>query len=63
VQDIILKADSHSAHKKYPAFFMKPEGSLPCSQKHATGPYPEPAESSSPHRSLDYISINIKNNG
>jgi hypothetical protein len=38
--------------KKYPAFFMEPEGSLPCSQKPATGPYPEPAESSSPHRSL-----------
>jgi hypothetical protein len=37
--------------KKYP-FFMEPEGSLPCSQKSATGPYPEPAESSSPHRSL-----------
>jgi hypothetical protein len=35
--------------KKYPAFFMEPEGSLPCSQKPATGPYPEPAESSSPH--------------
>jgi hypothetical protein len=38
--------------KKYPAFFMEPEGSPPCSQKPATGPYPEPAESSSPHRSL-----------
>jgi hypothetical protein len=38
--------------KKYPAFFMEPEGSLQCSQKPATGLYPEPAESSSPHRSL-----------
>jgi hypothetical protein len=38
--------------KKYPAFFMEPEGSLPCLQKPAIGPYPEPAESSSPHRSL-----------
>jgi hypothetical protein len=28
--------------KKYPAFFMEPEGSSPCSQKPATGPYPEP---------------------
>jgi hypothetical protein len=32
--------------KKYPAFFTEPEGSSPCSQKPATGPYPEPAESS-----------------
>jgi len=31
---------------------LESEGSLPCSQKSATGPYPEPAESSSPHRSL-----------
>jgi hypothetical protein len=38
--------------KQYPAFFMELEGSLPCSQKPATGPYPEPAESSSSHRSL-----------
>jgi hypothetical protein len=52
VQDIILEADCHSAFKKYPAFFMNPEGSLPCSQKPVTGPYPEPAESSSPHQSL-----------
>jgi hypothetical protein len=29
---------------------MEPEGSLPCSQKPATVPYPELAESSSPHR-------------
>jgi hypothetical protein len=38
--------------KKQPAFFMKPEGSLPCSQKPTTWPYPEPAESSSLHRIL-----------
>jgi hypothetical protein len=38
--------------KKYPAFFMEPEGSSPCSEKPATGPYPEPDESSSLHRSL-----------
>jgi len=37
--------------KKYP-FFMELKSSSPCSQKPATGPYPEPAESSSPHRSL-----------
>jgi hypothetical protein len=51
VQDIIWRADYQSTCQKYP-FFMEPEGSLPCSQKPATGPYPEPAESSSPHRSL-----------
>jgi hypothetical protein len=38
--------------KKYPAFFMEPEGSSPRSEKPATGPYPEPAASSSPHISL-----------
>jgi len=31
---------------------MEPEGTAPCSQKRATGPYPELAESTSPHRSL-----------
>jgi hypothetical protein len=51
VQDIIWKADSRLAYKN-PAFFMKPEGSSACSQKPAIGPCPEPAESSSPHRSL-----------
>jgi hypothetical protein len=30
---------------------MEPEGSLPYSNKPATGPYPKPAEFSSPHRS------------
>jgi hypothetical protein len=35
--------------KKYAAFFMEPEGSLPYSQKPATGPCPELTESSSPH--------------
>jgi hypothetical protein len=46
--DIIWKADSHSAFQKDPAFCREPEGSLLCSQKPTTGPYPEPAESSSP---------------
>jgi hypothetical protein len=31
---------------------MEPEGLLLCSQKCATRPHPEPAESISPHRSL-----------
>jgi hypothetical protein len=52
-QDIfLLLQDPIVKTKKYPAFFMEPEGSLPCSQKPTTGPYPEPAESSSPHQSL-----------
>jgi hypothetical protein len=50
VQSIIWKADGHSLVKKI-SFFMETEGSLPCSQKPAAGPYPEPAESSSSHRS------------
>jgi hypothetical protein len=32
VQDIISEAYRHLACKKNPAFFMNPEGSLPCSQ-------------------------------
>jgi hypothetical protein len=52
VQDIILKADCYLARQKISRFPTKPEGSSPCSQKLATGPYLEPAESSSPHRSL-----------
>jgi hypothetical protein len=31
---------------------MEPEDLVPYSQKPATGPYPELAESSSPHQSL-----------
>jgi hypothetical protein len=52
VQGIPWKVDSYLGVKQYPAFFMEPEGSLPYSQKLATGPYPVPAESSSPRRSL-----------
>jgi hypothetical protein len=51
VHDIIWKLIVTQIVKKYPAFFMEPEGSSPCLQKSATGPYPETAESSSPHRS------------
>jgi len=32
---------------------MEPEGSLPCSQESANGPYPEPDESS-PHPSTPF---------
>jgi len=38
--------------KEQPAFSVKPEGSLPCSQKLAIRLYPEPAKSNSPHLSL-----------
>jgi len=37
---------------KISCFLMEPEGSSPCSQKPATGSYPEPVESSLPHWSL-----------
>jgi hypothetical protein len=52
VQDIIWKVDCHSACQKVFCFLMEPEGSLTCSHKPATGPYPKPAESRSSHRSL-----------
>jgi hypothetical protein len=50
-QNIIRKADCHSAYQKIFASVTEPEGSSPCSQKPTTEPYFEPAESSSPHRS------------
>jgi hypothetical protein len=52
VHDIIWKADCHSSCQKISRFLMELEGSLLCSQKPCTGPYPAPANSSSPHRSL-----------
>jgi hypothetical protein len=35
--------------KQQPSFYMEPKGSLQYLQNPATGPYPEPAESSLPH--------------
>jgi hypothetical protein len=35
--------------------FMKPGGSLPCSQEPSTGPYPEPGRSSPYHRILSLV--------
>jgi hypothetical protein len=46
--------------KKYPAFFMEPEGSLACPQKSAIGPYPEPAESNCMNYFIP-ISLHIHN--
>jgi hypothetical protein len=57
VQDIIWKADCHSDCQKYPVSFIAPGGSLPCSQKPSTGPYPEPAEHSLPQLIPIYPSL------
>jgi hypothetical protein len=51
VQNIIWKPDCYSAYQKK-SCFMEHEGSSPCSQKPAIGPYTEPAESSFPHQYL-----------
>jgi hypothetical protein len=52
VQDIILKADCHSDCQTISCFLYGTRSFIMYSQKPATGPYPEPAESSSPHPSL-----------
>jgi hypothetical protein len=44
VQDIFEKLIVTQLVEKYPALFMEPEGSLPCSQKPTIGPYPEPVQ-------------------
>jgi hypothetical protein len=38
---------------------MEPEGSIPCSQKPSTGPYPEPYQSNPHHPTLSKINCNI----
>jgi hypothetical protein len=45
--------------KKSPAFYMEPEGSSPCSQKPATGPYAEPQEFS-PRGHILFLSFILK---
>jgi hypothetical protein len=53
VQDIFFqKLIVTQLVKQKPVFFMDPEESSLCSQKPATGTYPNLAESGSPHRSL-----------
>jgi len=52
VQVIIEKLIVTQFLKKYPAFFMEPEGLLPCTQKPAIRSYSEPVESSSSNRSI-----------
>jgi len=47
VQDIILKADCHTACQKISCFLTEPKDSSPCSQQPATGPHPEADEYSS----------------
>jgi hypothetical protein len=42
---------------KISCFLMEPEGSSPCSQKFATGTYPEPVESSSSHQPVSLRSF------
>jgi len=46
VQGITLKVDSYLACQEIARFLYVTQVSLPCSQKHATGPYPEPDECS-----------------
>jgi len=59
VQNIIWKADCHSAYKRNP-FFMEHEVSSPCSQKPATGPYPEPTNSTSIFKFSSHVRLNGK---
>jgi hypothetical protein len=39
---------------------MEPDGSLPYSQEHSTGPYPEPAQSNPYHPSLSLYFLENK---
>jgi hypothetical protein len=54
-----IQATSCSADEECQSTFMRPNGSLPCSQEPATLFYPEPNESS-PHSPIVFkISLNI----
>jgi hypothetical protein len=57
VQDIIWKADCHSASQKISCFLTEPEGLLPCSPKPATEPYPEPVRPIDPY--LPKVHLNV----
>jgi len=60
-QNPFRKADSHSAGQEIPSLLRKePEGSLPWSQAPSSGPYAEPAESSSyPNITLHFINNHL----
>jgi hypothetical protein len=38
---------------------MEPEGSLPSSQEHSTGPYPEPDQSNPSHTILSLLRLGL----
>jgi hypothetical protein len=60
VQDIIWKADCHSACQKTPCFLMEPEGSSPCSHKQEMDPIlsqPNPVRLIDPH--LPKVHFNV----
>jgi hypothetical protein len=42
--DPFLRCQKSLSYSRISPNFMKPEDPLPCSQKPATGPYPEPAD-------------------